>query len=197
MFPVKKPSHSWNPAHQVTYNRAPADEVALSLVPHLQGSGLAGCFENRGLLRKGHQPWPASTALLEEAVLRSMVVLFATELLLAISITASEAKSGTGRGVQGSQGAWQQAEGMVIKMTPPFPSSKLPSVNLPLPPQRMLRQAERGECQRHLARHCLGCLWPDRRVLVPSSQGINSPVGILGPQGTCRLPIRLPVEGTY
>lgn len=81
MLPVKKPSHSWNPTYQVTYNRTPADEVALSLLPHLQGNGLAGCSGNRGPLRKGHQPWPESTALLGEAVLQSMVVSFAAELL--------------------------------------------------------------------------------------------------------------------
>lgn len=77
--------------------------------PYLQASGLDDCSANRGLLRKGHQSWPASIALLEEAVLQGMVVLFATELLLAIRITASEAKSRTELSAQGSQ--WSVAEG--------------------------------------------------------------------------------------
>lgn len=106
MFPVKRPSHSWNPSHGVTYNSTPADEP---LLPHLQGSGLAGCSVNRDLPRKGQQPWPVSAVLLEEAALQGMAVLFVTELLLAIRVTASEAKSGTELGAQGSQ--WSMAEG--------------------------------------------------------------------------------------
>lgn len=107
MFPVKRPSHSWNPAHRVTYNRTPADEAALCC-PTCR-AGLAGCSVNRGLPRKGQQPWPVSVVLLEEAVFQGMAVLFVTELLLAISVTASEAKSGTELGAQGSQ--WSMAEG--------------------------------------------------------------------------------------
>lgn len=90
--------------HMERQDRTPADEAA-----SLQGSGLAGCSANRGLPRKGQQPWPASAALSEGAVLRGVAVLFVTELLLAISVAVSEAKSGTELGAQGSQ--WSMAEG--------------------------------------------------------------------------------------
>lgn len=107
MFPVKRPSHSWNPTHQVTYNRTPVSQVALCCPTCRAVVWLAAL--PTGLLRKGQQPWPASTALLEEAVLQGMAVLSATRLLLAISVTASEAKSGTELGAQGSR--WSMAEG--------------------------------------------------------------------------------------
>lgn len=107
MFPVKRPSHSWNPVHGVTYNRTPADQAALCCPTCRAVVWLAAV--NRGLPRKGQQPWPASAVLLEEAGLQGTVVLFVTELLLAISVTSSEAKSGMELGAQGSQ--WSMAEG--------------------------------------------------------------------------------------
>lgn len=151
MFPVKRPSHSWNPAHGVTYNRAPAeDEVALCC-PTCGAVVWLAAPQTEVYQGKASSLGQRLQRLGGEAVLQGVVALFVTGLLLAIAATVSEAKSGTELGARGSQ--WSVAEGrgnghqsdtFLPQLQAAFPDPSLPS------PTGVLCQDERGELPGHL-----------------------------------------------